>query len=232
MTPIITAYDWVPAFAQGQVRDLTVRWAMEEVGRPYRVRYLRQGEQKAAAHRALQPFGQVPTYEEGDLVLFESAAIVLQVAEGAQGLLPGDPAARARARAWMFAAVNSIEPALMERPVALFLEGDRPWSAERLALLDARIDARLDELAVRLGEAEWLDGAFSAGDLMMVAALRVAARAGLLARQNSLARYVARGEARPAFGRALADHLAGFTGTAPAGFAAPGIPAAKEGERA
>ena len=216
----ITAFDWVPDFARGQVRDLRVRWALEEAGRAYAVRFLPQGSQKAPPHRARQPFGQVPTYEEGDLVLFESGAIVLHVAERfGGGLLPSDPASRARAIEWAFAALNTVEPPIMDHAIATLFEAGEPWSKARLPSVRARIDERLDELSHRLGEADWLDGTFSAGDLLMVAVLRIVRADGLLDRNPNLAAYVERGEARPAFKRALADQMAGFTGDPPPGFA-------------
>lgn len=221
MRPVITAFDWVPPFAQGQVRDLRVRWALEEVGRAYDVRYLSLGEQKAKPHRARQPFGQVPTYEEGDLVLFESGAIVLHVAQTHSGLLPDDPAARARAIEWMFAALNTVEPPIMDHAIAAIFERDEPWSAPRLPAVLARIGERLGEVAQRLGERQWLDGdTFTAGDLLMVSVLRIVGQDGLLDPHPNLADYVARGEARPAFRRALAAQMAGFTGAPPAAFAA------------
>jgi glutathione S-transferase len=218
VTATITAYDWVPDFAKGQVRDLRVRWALEEVGEPYQVRYLAQGEQKGAPHRACQPFGQVPTFEEDDLVLFESGAIVHHIAATRTGLFPTDPAARARAIEWMFAALNTVEPPISDRAIATLFEADEPWSQPRLPSIDARIRERLGEVAARLGEAEWLDGAFSAGDLLMVAVLRSLADDPLLAEHPALVAYVARGQARPAFQRALAAQMAGFTGTPPAGW--------------
>ncbi|TCP37096.1 glutathione S-transferase family protein [Sphingomonas sp. BK235] len=219
MQPVITAFDWVPDFARGQVRDLRVRWALEEVGQPYRVRYLAQGEQKAPPHRARQPFGQVPTYEEGELVLYESGAIVLHLADSRDGLLPDDRLGRARATEWAFAALNTVEPPIMDHAIATLFEADQPWSKPRLPAVEARIAERLGEVAARLGEREWYDGAFSAGDLLMVAVLRILRDHPLLAAQPTLAAYVARGEARPAFRRALADQLAGFTGSPPPGFA-------------
>jgi glutathione S-transferase len=222
MTPVITAFDWVPDFARGQVRDLRVRWALEEVEQPYETRYLRQGEQKGDSHRSRQPFGQVPTYEEGDLILFESGAIVFHIADRfGGGLLPADPAGRARAIEWMFAALNTVEPPIMDHAIATLFERGKHWSAPRLPSVIARIDERLGELAHRLGDKTWLDGdAFSAGDLLMVAVLRIVAEDGLLDAHVNLAAYVARGEARPAFRRALADQMAGFTGTPPPAFAA------------
>lgn len=219
MKPIITAFDWVPDFARGQVRDLRVRWALEEVGQPYDVLYLSQGEQKATPHRGRQPFGQVPTYEEGDLVLFESGAIVLHVADTRDGLLPETRDGRARAIEWMFAALNTVEPPIMDHAIATLFERGEPWSEPRLPAVEKRIHERLDELSSRLGSRTWLDGdTFTAGDLMMVAVLRIVAGDGFLDRYDNLAAYVQRGEARPAFRRALADQLAGFTGSPPPGF--------------
>lgn len=209
----------MPDFAKGQVRDLRVRWALEEVAQPYEVRYLTQGSQKQPAHRALQPFGQVPTLEEGDLTLFESGAIVLHIAERFGGLLPEDGNARARAIEWMFAALNSVEPPISDYAIATLFEVDKPWSKERLPSIEERIQERLREVEDRLGDSDWLDGDFSAGDLLMVAVLRMLAGSGMLKKHERLAAYVARAEARPAFQRALADQLAGFTGTAPPEFA-------------
>lgn len=226
MTPIITAYDWVPEFAKGQVRDLRVRWALEEVGRRYEVRNLPQGDQKAPSHRELQPFGQVPTYEEGDLALFESGAIVLHIADANGGLIGADAAARARTIEWMFAALNTVEPPISDYAIATLFERNQPWSKPRLPAIEARIGERLGELSARLGEKDWLDGDFSAGDLLMIAVLRQLSRSGLLEPYPNLVAYVARGEARPAFKRALDAQMAGFTGEAPPQFAAM----EKEGE--
>jgi glutathione S-transferase len=218
--PIITAFDWVPDFARGQVRDLRVRWALEEVGQPYDVLYLSQGEQKSPGHRGRQPFGQVPTYEEGDLVLFESGAIVLHIADTHDGLMPGTRDGRARAVEWMFAALNTVEPPIMDHATCTLFERGEPWSAARLPSVEARIHGRLEELSNRLGGRAWLDGdTFTAGDLMMVAVLRIVAGDGYLDPYPNLAAYVARGEARPAFQTALAQQLAGFTGSPPPGFA-------------
>ncbi|MHA6723840.1 glutathione S-transferase family protein [Sphingomonas sp. RS2018] len=220
MTITITAFDWVPDFAKGQVRDLRVRWALEEVGQRYDVRYLPQGAQKADPHRMRQPFGQVPTYEEGDLTLFESGAIVFHIAERFGGLLPADPAARARAVEWMFAALNTLEPPIMDHSIATIFEAGKPWSKPRLPAIAARIDERLGELARRLGEREWLDGGdFTAGDLLTVAVLRIIDGSDMLAKHPTLIAYVERGTARPAFGRALEAQMAGFTGSPPPGFA-------------
>ena len=214
--PLITSYSWSPDKGGGLVRDMRVRWALEEVGQPYDVRYLDWGEQKQPAHRALSPFGQVPTYEEDGLVLFESGAIVLHIAQKWPGLLPQDPAARSRAAEWMFAALNSVEPPVWELIVAKFIDGKEDWAAARLPSVMQRLRERLDELSVRLGDSEWLDGQFSAGDLLMVQVLRNVSRSGMLQDYPNLAAYVARGEARPAFGRALAALRAGQTGDPPA----------------
>lgn len=216
--PTITAFDWVPPFAEGQVRDLRVRWALEEVGQPYDVRFLSGGAHKHPEHRMRQPFGQVPTYEEGELVLFESGAIVFHIAERIGGLLPTDPGGRSRAVEWMFAALNSVEPPIMDHAYATIFEAGEPWSRPRLPSVLKRIDERLGDLSRRLGEREWLDGTFTAGDLLMVAVLRIIAGQGLLDPHPNLVAYVARGEARPAFQRALADQIAGFTGEPPAQF--------------
>ena len=214
--PIITAYNWAPDEGAGLVRDMRVRWALEEVGQPYEVRYLNWGEQKESAHRARNPFGQVPAYEEDGLVLFESGAIVLHIAEKWPGLFPDDPAGRARAIEWMFAALNTVEPPVWELIVAKFIDGKQGWAEARLPSVLARLRERLDELSARLGESEWLDGAFSAGDLLMVQVLRNVSRSGMLEAWPNLAAYVARGEARPAFARALAALREGQTGDPPA----------------
>ena len=212
MTPIITAFERSPDRGRGLARDMRVRWALEEVGQPYDVRLVSFREMKLPAHRALHPFGQIPTYEEGGLALFESGAIVLHVAERHGGLLPDDADARARAIGWMFAAVGTVEPPIVERETASHAERDEPWYEERLRLVEDRIRDRLGDLSRRLGDAEWLDGAFSAGDLLMVHVLQRLGRPGLPDEYPNLAAYVARGEARPAFKRAFAAQLAVFTG--------------------
>lgn len=217
MIPTITAFETSPDRGKGLARDMRVRWALEEAGQPYAVRLVSFQAMKEPAHRALQPFGQIPTYEEGDLVLFESGAIVLHIAQTRAGLLPADAHARARAVAWMFAAVNTVEPPILELVVARFVEGDQPWTEQRLPLIRDRIRQRLGDLSARLGEADWLDGAFSAGDLMMVGVLRRLQASGLLDEYPSLAAYVGRGEARPAFRRAFDAQLAVFAGALPAG---------------
>lgn len=214
----ITAFDWVPDFARGQVRDLRVRWALEETGQNYSVRYLSQGCQKDAAHRALQPFGQVPTYEEGELTLFESGAIVWHIAERFPGLMPDGPAGRCRALEWLFAALNTVEPPIMDRAQMTIFEVMEPWSALRLPGIDERVTERLQEASDRLGGSEWFGGSFSAGDLMMVSVLRIIEGEGLVEAFPNLIEYIARAKERPAFQRALADHMAGFTGSPPPGF--------------
>jgi glutathione S-transferase len=212
MTITITAFEQSPDRGQGLSRDVRVRWALEEVGQPYDVRLVSFRAMKEPAHLALHPFGQIPTYEEGGLVLFESGAIVLHIAERHAGLLPGDADARARAISWMFAAVNTIEPPILELVTAKLLEGDKPWSKERLPLVENRVRDRLKPLAARLGDADWLDGGFSAGDLMMVSVLLRLRSSGILDEFPTLAAYVARGEARPAYRRAFAAQLAVNTG--------------------
>jgi glutathione S-transferase len=210
MSPTITAFERSPDRGRGLARDMRVRWALEEVGHPYEVRLLSFSEMKAAAHRALHPFGQIPTYEEGDLALFESGAIVFHIAERHAGLLPDDANARARAITWMFAALGTVEPPIVERGMATLVERDKPWYAERLPLLDDRVRARLGELSIRLGDADWLEGEFSAGDLLMVTVLRRLNGSGLLEEYPNLVAYVARGEARPAYKRAFDAQLAVF----------------------
>jgi glutathione S-transferase len=210
MTPTITAFAQSPDEGKGQARDMRVRWALEEVGQPYDVRLVTFREMKEAPHLAIHPFGQIPTYQEGDLSLFESGAIVLHIAGQHAGLLPKEPNARARAITWMFAALNTVEPPLLAVEVATLLEGDKPWYEERLAFLQERAHAVLERLSHRLGAAEWLDGAFTAGDLLMVGVLLRAKGAGLVEAFPNLAAYLARGEARPAFKRAFAAQLAVF----------------------
>ncbi len=208
MTITITAFERSPDGGKGLARDTRVRWALEEAGLPYEVRLVSFRAMKEPAHLALHPFGKIPTYEEGDLTLFESGAIVLHIAERHAGLLPDDTGARARAITWMFAAVNTVEPPILELSTAKFQEGDKPWSEERLPLVRDRIRSPLRQLSARLGNADWLDGAFSAGDLMMVSVLLRSRPSGILDEYPNLAAYVARGEARPAYQRAFAAQLA------------------------
>ena len=208
--PVITAFERSPDGGQGLARDMRVRWALEEVGQPYDVHLVSFAEMKESAHRARHPFGQIPTYEEGDLVLFESGGIVLHIAETHEGLLPADAKARARAITWMFAALNTMEPPIADLGVARFVEGDRPWTEARVPLVLDRIRDRMVQLSDRLGDDAWLDGAFSAGDLMMASVLVRSRRSGLLGDYPNLAAYVARAEARPAYQRAFAAQLAVF----------------------
>ena len=210
LTPIITAFKESPDRGKGLARDLRVRWALEEVGVPYEVRLLSFAEIKEAAHVALHPFGQIPTYEQGDLALFETGAIVFHIAQCHAGLLPTDANARARAITWMFAALNTVEPPLVELEVATFFERNTPWFEQRLPVVLDRARKMLGELSRRLGDAEWLDGRFSAGDLLTAAVLFRANRSGVLGEYANLSAYVARGEARPAFKRAFAAQLAVF----------------------
>ena len=211
MKPTITAFARSPDRGRGLARDMQVRWALEEVGQPYDVRLLSFGDMNEAAHLALQPFGQIPTYEEGDLILFESGAIVLHIAQRHAGLLPTDASARARAIAWMFAAHSTVEPVIVNREIAMLLEREKSWHEERLPLVEGRIRDRLKELSSRLGDGDWLDDTFSAGDLLMAGVLRRLRSSGILNEFPNLAAYVARGEARAAFKRAFDAQLAVFT---------------------
>ncbi|KGT81448.1 glutathione S-transferase [Bradyrhizobium japonicum] len=209
--PTIAAFENSPDRGKGQARDMRVRWALEEVGQPYGVRLVSFAAMKDPAHLALHPFGQIPTFEDGDLALFESGAIVLHIAERHDGLLPKDANARSRAIAWMFAALNTLEPPIVEFGMTMLFERDKSWYEERLPILKDRVRIRLGELSRRLGGTEWLDGAFSAGDLMMVTVLRRLNASRLLEEYPDLSAYVARGEARPAFQRAFDAQLAVFT---------------------
>jgi glutathione S-transferase len=208
MTITITAFDRSPDGGKGLARDTRVRWALEEAGLPYEVRLVPHHAMKEPAHLALHPFGQIPTFEEDDLVLFETGAIVFHIAQRHPGLLPADANARARAVTWMFAALNTVEPPILDIFTARILEGGKPWAEARLPLVKDRVRSRFTQLATRLGEAEWLDGEFSAGDLMMVSVLLRARPSGILDEFPNLAAYVARGEARPAYRRAFAAQLA------------------------
>jgi len=208
MTITITAFERSPDGGKGLARDTRVRWALEEVSQPYEVRPVSFRAMKEPAHLALHPFGQIPTYEEGDLSLFETGSIVFHIAERHAGLLPDDTRARARAITWMFAAVNTVELPIIELVTAKFMENDKPWSKERMPLVVDRIHGRLRQLSVRLGSADWLDGTFSAGDLMMISVLLRLKSSGILGEYRNLAAYVARGEARPAYKRAFDAQLA------------------------
>jgi glutathione S-transferase len=216
MTPTITAFERSPDRGKGLARDMRVRWALEEVGQPYEVRLVSFGAMKESAHRALHPFGQIPTYEEGGLTLFESGSIVFHIAARHAGLLPADANARARAITWMFAALNTVEPPILDLSTTKILERDKAWYEQRLTVVRDRLRVRLSELSACLGDADWLDGAFSAGDLMMVAVLLRLKASGMLDEYPNLSAYVARGEARPAYMRAFADQLAVFTSKPPA----------------
>jgi glutathione S-transferase len=211
MTPTITAFERSPDCGKGLARDMRVRWALEEVGQPYDVRLVSFTEMKEPAHRALHPFGQIPTYEEGNLALFETGAIIFHIAERRAGLLPDDAHARARAITWMFAALNTVEPPIFDLALAKVLERDKSWYEERLPILDDRVRVRLGDLSSRLGDADWLDDAFSAGDLLMVHVLQRLKGSGILEEYPNLSAYIARGEARPAYKRAFDAQLAVFT---------------------
>ena len=217
MTITITAFERSPDGGKGLARDTRARWALEEAGQAYEVRLVSSLAMKEPAHLRLHPFGQIPTYEEGDLALFETGAIVFHIAERHAGLLPVDANARARAITWMFAALNTVEPPILELVTVRFLEGDKPWSKERLPLVVDRIRGRLGQLSAYLGDADWLDGGFSAGDLLMVSVLLRLRPSGILDEFPSLAAYVARGEARPAYQRAFAAQLAINAGKPAAG---------------
>jgi glutathione S-transferase len=211
MSATITAFERSPDGGKGLARDMPVRWALEEVGQPYNVRLLSFKAMKEPAHLALHPFGQIPTYEEGELAMFESGAIVFHIAERHAGLLPDDANARAHAIMWMFAALNTVEPPIFDLTLTKVLEREEPWYEQRLSIVEDRIRDRLGQLSGRLGDADWLDGAFSAGDLLMVAVLRRLNGSGILDEYPNLSAYVARGEARPAFKRAFDAQLAVFT---------------------
>jgi glutathione S-transferase len=217
MAITITVFERSPDGGTGLARDTRLRWALEEVGQAYEVRLVSFGAMKEAAHLALHPFGQIPTYEEGDLVLFETGAIVLHIALRHAGLLPDDANARARAIAWMFAALNTVEPPILDLSNARILEAEKSWFEVRLPLIRDRVRERLGRLSSRLGAADWLDGAFSAGDLMMVSVLLRLRASGLLDEFPNLAAYVASGEARAAYKRAFEAQLAVNTAKPPAG---------------
>lgn len=213
MQPTITAFERSPDEGQGLARDMRVRWALEEVGQPYGVRLLSFKEMKEPAHLAIHPFGQIPTFEEDGLVLFESGSIILHIAERHPGLLPEDPVGRARVITWMFAALNTVEPPIVEREQAPLLEAEKPWLNERLPMIEDRVRDRLRQLSRRLGDANWLEGAFSAGDLLMIMVLRRLDGMGIVDKFPNLAAYVSRGEARPAYQRAFAAQRTVFTGS-------------------
>ena len=208
MTITITAFEKSPDGGKGLARDTRVRWALEEAGRPYQVRLVSFPALKQPAHLAVNPFGQIPTYEEEGLALFETGSIVLHIAQRHKGLLPDDADGRARAITWMFAAVNTIEPPILELQNTRLLEGDKSWTADRMPLVKDRCRDRLKQLSAYLGDSEWLEDGFTAGDLMIVSVLLRLRASGLLDEYANLAAYVARGEARPAYKRAFAAQLA------------------------
>lgn len=202
--PTITAFKTSPDKGVGLARDMRIRWALEEAGQPYDVRLVTFEEMKQAPHLALQPFGQIPTYEDGDVVLFESGAIVFHIAEHHAGLLPEDKAARAKALSWMFAALNTVEPPIVERDYVKYFEAEKSWQAERFAMIDDRVRTRLDQLAAAFGDATWLVGPFSAADILMVHAIRRLEGSGILEGYPVFMDYIARAAARPAYKRAFA----------------------------
>jgi glutathione S-transferase len=217
MLPTITAFANSPDRGRGLARDMRVRWALEEVGQAYDVRLLSFAAMKQPEHLARHPFGQIPTYEEGDLTLFESGAILLHLAEAHAGLLPKEANARARAISWMFSALSTMEPPVVEFTMAGLFERDKPWFEARQPMLEERVRVRLGQLSARLGDGEWLDGAFSAGDLLMITVLQRLASTGLVGDFRNLAAYVARGEARPAYRRAFDAQLEVFKRASQAG---------------
>jgi glutathione S-transferase len=204
----ITAFEKSPDGGKGLARDTRVRWALEEAGLPYEVRLVSFAKMKEPAHLKLHPFGQIPTYEEGDLVLFESGAIIFHIAERNSGLLPKEANARARAIMWMFAALNSVEPPILEFSSTKLFESDKPWIQERMPIVQDRVRDRLKRLIAYLGDKEWLEEEFSAGDLLMVSVLQRLKPSGFLSEFPALVAYVARGEERPAYKRAFAAQLA------------------------
>ena len=211
----ISAFKWVPDFARGQVRDLRVRWALEEAGLPYTTRLLEQGDQDKPAYRALQPFGQVPILEEDGLVLFESGAIVLYVGERSETLLPSEPGARARATQWLVAALNSIEPFVMNVASIDLFHADQEWAKLRRPGAVEFLQRRLAALSRSLGDKPHLDGErFTAGDLMMTTVLRILQHTDIVTSERRLAAYLERCTARPAFERALASQLGDFRSAA------------------
>jgi len=209
-TAEITAFRWVPDFAAGLVRDLRIRWALEEIGRPYRVRLLDALNPRPADYFLEQPFGQVPAYRDDEVQLFESGAILIHLGLGDDRLLPEDANGRGRAIAWLIAALNSVEPMIFELvDIDIFNRG-QDWTRERRPQVVEKIQARLSLLAEALGDKEWFEDDFSIGDLMMVSVLRNLRHTDLVASEPRLAALVQRGEARPAFQQALADQLAAF----------------------
>ena len=211
MTPTITAFAASPDRGRGLARDTRIRWAFEEVGQAYDVRLLSFAQLKEPAHLALNPFGQIPTFEDGDVALFETGSILLYLAEQHPGLLSREAGARARAISWMFAAVNTVEPPILELQNAKLAEADKPWAKDRLPLVEERVRVRLAQLSAHLGGRDWLDGAFSVADITMVHVLQRLKSSGLLDAYANLTAYIARAEGRPAYQRAFAAQLAVFT---------------------
>jgi glutathione S-transferase len=215
--PVITTFGWVPEFARGFVRDLRPRWAFEEVGQPYTVDYIDIEFSKTPPHRAFQPFGQVPTYRDDEVEIFESGAMVLRIAERAGKLIPADTPGRMKATQWLIAALNTVEPRVMALAINDLFEADQSWSQDRRPVVLATLDGGLADLAEALGDKTWLDGdMFTVGDLMMVSVLGGLRGTGVLDRHPRIAAYVERGEARPAHRKAMADHLAAFADAAAA----------------
>jgi len=215
--PTITAFQWVPEFARGFVRDIRARWAFEEAGQAYAVDLVDGAYIKSTAHRRFQPFGQIPTYRDHNVEIFESGAIVLHICQTQGALVPADPAAHMRAVQWLIAALNSVEPWVMQLAVVDVFEADRDWSKARRIKVIEDLDVRLGDLSNALNGKPTLDGGeFTFGDLMMVSVLGGLRRTGVLDRHPNLAAYVARGEARPAHRKAMADHLAVFGAAATA----------------
>lgn len=207
---IVSAFRWVPDFAQGFVRDFRVRWALEEAGEAYATNRLDATSARPPAYLEEQPWGQVPAYREDKLAMFESGAIVLHIGERCPALLPTDPNGRARAQSWAFAALNSVEPAVAQlSEIDIFHKGEA-WTVERRPQVIDKIRARLDGLAARLGDRDYLEGSFTAGDLLMIDVLRSLENSGVLADYPSLSAYKDRGKARPAFARAMAAQMADF----------------------
>jgi len=212
----VSAFRWVPPFAQGLVRDLRVRWALEEAGLPYEARLIGREDQSSEAYRELQPFGQVPAFEQDGIKLFESGAIVLHIAEQSEALMPADPQGRARTRTWVLAALNTIEPHIQALAATDLFHKGEAWTVERRPQVVEMIRKRLGELSAALGDSDYLDGRFTAGDLMMTTVLRNLRDTDLVEEHPNLAALKARCEARPAFRRALEAQMAAFRENAPA----------------
>ncbi len=210
MTITITAFERSPDGGRGLARDMRVRWALEEVGQPYEVRLVSFRDMKEPAHMALQPFGQIPTFQEGELSIFESGSIILHIAQKYPGLLPADENGKARAITWIFAALSTIEPPIIEWGMSKLFESKQSWYAERMPMLEERVRVRLLQLSNHLGDAEWLDGDFSAGDLQMISVLLRLKSSGMLEEFPNIAAFVARGESRPAYARAYDAQRAVF----------------------